>query len=566
MARRLIDWSRIRTDIGGKWLGYRNAWIVIAPLWVALSLLLSPGLTHPPDALWLLVANSVGVAAALVLLLACNVTIFRNSSNTPVSIAVVVLVGAALGGIKALVTNVCLGWFGVGPVIDAVGLLERMVLLAIMGAWLLPTTSIVLAVRERIENERDELIRERIRSRFAHAATSPFSAGVDPVDTLVNDFISEVKHGVQSARSAGFLAEELNNLVDRRLRPLSQLMWQQEQRRVPRLRFASLVRIMYSDHQFAPVPTLLGYVVLFLGPQIAYAGFATGLARTAIQLAIIAVVFALGKRLPRTTAAVGAIVYFGINLLLPLLLNMLSTALFGAIPGYSPLASYLLLALYFVLASLLFGIFRAAATERASIASEIERLAEQQAAVQYEINEAQFRRNDLAHYLHSHVQNGMLSLALRLNESAGRPVSPADRLLVETLLADLAQFSSPRSTEDLAAGLAEIAQRWRGFVALQIMNEVETTPTPRVVRSALQVVNECITNAVRHGDASTIELNISEQDGNVTIACTDNGRGIRDNARPGLGSALFDSVAGAHWSLTRAGELTQLDVRIPLPL
>lgn len=325
---------------------------------------------------------------------------------------------------------------------------------------------------------------------------------------------------------------------------------------------------MYRSHQLATVPTLIGYVILFAGPQIAFAGLGPGLSRIAVQLVLIAAVFELGKHLPHTSAALGAAIFFGINLLLPFVLNEISTALFGAIPGYSALASYLLLALYFVMSSLLFGIFRTAATERASITTEIERFADQQAALKYAQDEAQFRRNDLAHFLHSHVQNGMLNLALRLNEGGSRPVSLEEQQLVETLLADLAQFSSPQSSESLDNGLPEIAKRWQGFVHLTINNAISDekaiTIAPPVVRSTLQIISELVTNAVRHGEASEVHLSLDIEDASLIVHCNDNGHGPQGTIQHGLGSALFDSVAGSGWSLTRTADRTQLRVGIPL--
>lgn len=564
MIRSPISWANVKAEVGGSWLGYPPAWLVIAPLWVVISVALTPGAWQFSVAIWLLLANSLGVGAAFGVLLALNATLFSQRQTTPVAVGIVVAAGALLGAIKALSTNALLSWWGIEPALEAAGVLQRVITLAIMGAWLLPTTSIVLSTRAHIEDERDVLVRERIRERFARANSMPRSRENEPIDALVSEFITDVQRQVHQAPDTLTLANQLHDLIESRLRPLSQLMWQQEQRRLPQMNFLHLIRMMFRTHQFATIPTLIGYVVLFIGPQVAYTGIATGLARLTVQLLIITVVCEIGKRLPRTPSAVGVLVYFGVNLILPLLLNEVSTALFGAIPGYSALASYVLLALYFLISSMLFGVFRAAVTHRESIANEIALLAHQQAELRFPADEELFRRNDLAHYLHSHVQNGMLNLALRLSEDRARPVSADEHRLLEELLGDLAQFSSPRTNEHFRAGLVELEQRWHGFIELRLTNELSDTfinsLTPLAIQSTLLVLNEAITNAVRHGQAHHIELRLSELENSLRITCTDDGLGVWSEPQAGLGTALFDSVAGAAWSLTSTAQGTQLQL------
>lgn len=564
MSLRPTNWSQLRSDIGGKWLGSTPAWLVIAPIWVVLSVALTPSRSVANIGL-VFVANVVGVGAAFVGLWLCNRTIFRDAARKPVAVWIVVTVGAALAAFKAVVTNFSLGLL-VGEPIDVAGLLARAGILAIFGAWLLPTVSIVLAVRERIELERDQLVRERVRLKFSLAAAGA-STGSEPVDHALRAFIDSVEIDVAQSQSTSELADRIHLLVDEQLRPLSHELWQQESHRTPRLTFSNLAGIMYRNHKFATVPTLIGFVLLFLGAQVAFAGPTIGTARTLLQLGLISVVFEIAKRLPQTSTAVGAVMYFTVNLGLAIVLNVVSSAVFGPIPGYSAFASTLLLALYFFISSLLFGIIRAAVTERASIAAEIDALAEEQAIQKFEIDEARFRRNDLAQYLHSHVQNGMLTLALQLTRDTDQPVTDDQRMLIEALLADLGDLNVWHKPVDLDNELRDLDGRWSGLVNLTITNSIGAVAASQLdestVRAIVQVANEAITNAVRHGDATSIRLTIAQMPDRVQLICEDDGLGQSDRNEPGLGSALFDSVAGADWRLISLDRGTRLELLIP---
>ena len=64
------------------------------------------------------------------------------------------------------------------------------------------------------------------------------------------------------------------------------------------------------------------------------------------------------------------------------------------------------------------------------------------------------------------------------------------------------------------------------------------------------MVEESFSNALRHGLATeaTIVLNSSATE--ISLTVIDNGIGPRAGD-PGLGSSLFNSIAGSNWSLSR---------------
>jgi signal transduction histidine kinase len=71
---------------------------------------------------------------------------------------------------------------------------------------------------------------------------------------------------------------------------------------------------------------------------------------------------------------------------------------------------------------------------------------------------------------------------------------------------------------------------------------------PAATYAIIEVVREAVGNAIRHGNATTIEIGIHDQASDlVGLVITDNGSGLTDGAAPGVGSHLFDALA-YEWS------------------
>lgn len=69
-----------------------------------------------------------------------------------------------------------------------------------------------------------------------------------------------------------------------------------------------------------------------------------------------------------------------------------------------------------------------------------------------------------------------------------------------------------------------------------------------LARDVCRVVEEALDNAITHGEAEEITVDVRGIDDAIAIEVVDDGSGPSGNA-PGLGSALFDSLCG-EWSLS----------------
>jgi signal transduction histidine kinase len=175
--------------------------------------------------------------------------------------------------------------------------------------------------------------------------------------------------------------------------------------------------------------------------------------------------------------------------------------------------------------------------------------------------------------LHDGAQQRLVSLGMRMR-LAQRHLDDGtvdvDGLLDEsvaelgTAVAELRQIAHglrPSSLDDgLAAALANLVRS----LPLAVEMDVDGDPLPdAVATTAYYVASEAITNAVKHAEATRIELHVVRRDGQLLIRVRDDGRG---GARLGLRSGLVDRVAALGGSVHVAspeGHGTEVEAALP---
>ena len=76
------------------------------------------------------------------------------------------------------------------------------------------------------------------------------------------------------------------------------------------------------------------------------------------------------------------------------------------------------------------------------------------------------------------------------------------------------------------------------------------------------IVGEAVTNAVRHGQADEVRVDVALDGALVVVRVLDNGTGPVGARHPGAGLSLL-ARAGIPWTLERVGAWTQFTVRVP---
>jgi signal transduction histidine kinase len=188
-------------------------------------------------------------------------------------------------------------------------------------------------------------------------------------------------------------------------------------------------------------------------------------------------------------------------------------------------------------------------------------------------------RRRLERDLHDGAQQRLVSLALRLRGAAA--AVPADLGEVhqelagvgeelDELLGDLRELSRgihPAILSEGGLGPALRTLARRSSVPVQLQVGLAGRLPERVEVTAYYVVSEALTNAVKHADASAVQVDVDRDDGLVRLAIRDDGVGGAD---PGRGSGLIglkDRVEGTGGTMrveSRPGEGTSLLVELPV--
>jgi two-component system, NarL family, sensor kinase len=154
----------------------------------------------------------------------------------------------------------------------------------------------------------------------------------------------------------------------------------------------------------------------------------------------------------------------------------------------------------------------------------------------------------------------LFTKALALADEAAREVRAISHQMMPAALAH----------QGLAEALRELAHRTdRPGLAVRLRVQGEPGRLPAPTETALyRMAQELLNNAVKHAQATQIDIELAHQAGAVTLAVTDNGRGLPPHApASGLGLAnLRHRAAYLHGHLElgpAAGQGTRAQVRIP---
>ena len=541
------------SDAGGRWFGDLRSWWWIGPIWGLMSLLVTPGLDSWSEVGWAVLGNIVGVLAVVGLIAFARVWLFPNRAERPAPLSVVLIFSALLGAVKALVTLGMTAAFSGDPIPNLWG---RVIFVTLLATFSYPWIAVVLAMRDRLERERAQLVRHLVRERFAEGMDSPPTA-----DPRVLTFLQNAREHVAAADSPQQLSRTLRSVVDDGLRPLSRALLAESDREVPRLHMADLVQLTLRGQEYTPLLTVAAFLLVFAQPQLSEAGLAVGAARIAYQVALILAVLYLARLLPKSGLGFGAAAYAVIILVLTFGVGIGTTILFGAIPAFPVAESTLLLAGFFTGVVIVLGAVRLAVTQGAQIHARLEEFAVHDARVESLATLERLRRREFAHYLHSRVQNDLLNLAMRLETVPTAQLSDEAELL-ETLLVELGSLEPARSARSLDEVLNDLRRRWNGVVDLQVTVQGELNDASQVDVIDL-VLNEVLTNAVRHGSATAVTITLQLSTTVAEIRCLDNGV-LLGVASAGVGTDLFTAAAGTNWALTATPDGTLLELQIPV--
>jgi two-component sensor histidine kinase len=171
--------------------------------------------------------------------------------------------------------------------------------------------------------------------------------------------------------------------------------------------------------------------------------------------------------------------------------------------------------------------------------------------------------HEWAVFIHGKVLTRLAATSLKLDAAARNGDVHTYNETVDSLLSLLsnpdADFDD--ASVDLQSEIASRLDPWRGLleINLQIDQEIASLRNSRV-RDVGQVIEELISNSIRHGRAQKIDLKVGrvgEQD--IEIIALDNSiiPPPASQSRSGLGTRIFNLASDGRWSLRRVENATE---------
>lgn len=181
-------------------------------------------------------------------------------------------------------------------------------------------------------------------------------------------------------------------------------------------------------------------------------------------------------------------------------------------------------------------------------------------------------RTRLGRFLHGSIQSSLTSTALLIETSVAKEIDPGEIALQAGVrlrsILDAAQATTKSSLTgaEVSETLHRIAQVWSRLadITIDIADSAERACALDVsaAEAVIEITREGITNAIRHGKADSVLVNIDDGGQDMLLVITDNGS-FGSATRIGLGTSMLDSMCTT-WSRERsANGGTVLECRIP---
>ncbi len=560
----------LRSAIGGRWLTYIPPFAWLLPLWFSGSILSTKSLTGWPDALIVMGVNVVALGLCALAFLFFRVTLWRRSLTdrrglTPVWL--VVLGGLLLGATKAATTAyLSNAIFGTGFA-DIGG---RTLASSALGAIVVVIVPIALSQLELYRGRREQLIHEIVRREVA-AESKDTTHNRELLDDLIRtslDALARVREKPET------LPAVLDDLRVNEIRPLSHQIWQREQAKIPQFTLGNLMLVSLTSGRFVILPVVVGYVLLIGPSELLGYGMVQGAGALGLQAVVIAGALWLANALPRRGKVRGMLVFFAANIVMTLVLTAVTDAIFGPIPDFDPIQTGLAALQVLLTLTLFTSVYSLTRKTQRAVEDDLLRFNPDLGVS--ELKRAQQSRadRDLAQLLHSQVQNVFLAKSVEVKrEIASSALSAEDRrAILERNLSELETYVrqlTPEISDFESAGLRErisrIEKAWRPVLDIQLSLEAPRNGATHNARGELiqGVLDEGISNAVRHGLATQVRVVISENATGISISIDDNGLGPRQG-QPGLGSFFLTAIPGSEWTLNTSTSLGGACLRIQL--
>lgn len=502
----------------------------------------------------LLVANILSILVCWLAIEALNLTVLKNKDVRPLPVGVVFGLSFFIGALKGLTTGLFGLWLGAFPT-TAIAIEGRWLQGGVLGILSIPLLTLSVAKLHQINQKREVLIADHVRSLLLGklAPTESLRLQMTELKSKSLDLLDDLDSAIASSdtKAGSLFQATIQNLLTNHIRPMSHTIWQDKARRIPKQTISTLLRTGIRSPSLNPLVTAAPlFIALFMG-HLALLTPAEAAQRSLVMALTPALVAKAYGLIKMQSNSIYITWYLVLQVSAAALGVGLSDLIFGQVPSGSFVLAWLATSLLSVQSILMGTIGHQMIREDRDLNLEIEALLEGN-KVESSARSAysELLNRDYAQFLHSDVQNQLLISAL----AARQPNFNDQDLKAEVnrlriLLANL-DTERPSVAEMSFVELVEtLATRWEGFIALN--TSVCSSLEGMICKKGwalVEVLNEAISNAIRHGMASTISIEIQPLEDSILVTVSDNGMGPTSGKR-GLGLKIIQEITQGRWSI-----------------
>jgi signal transduction histidine kinase len=519
----------------------------------------------------------------LVILFFVDTTIFKDRERKPVPTYYVFTLGFFLGFVRGIFLTGFAFFFNM---LDLEEITVFKILLiksfgdGLIGMLLIPFASILISSLEIYKNDRNALIADRMfhqsqKNESVAVIKSLRSSMTRKVD---ENLLEVIKNSQEYFDSKGKSLEENWELMALKLRkaaldtirPFSHKLHRAGEEKEYRVKAFELLRFIANNIRMEISWVILGYLAFSFKNLLSISPFQVGLFNLVSRIIIIylglkVIAILRSKDLVRSFWS-----YLAINALFILIfLNLTNTlnTFFDYSVGsrFSSEVDALLLFTLIFTVGFASAFFHGQHAETAFLERQLSR--EQLHALLMKREEDRLSR-ELAKYLHGTIQSRLMASAMAI-ERAGRK---GDKKALEKEISQAYEslkvpsasyFAAPAET--FKSEVAQAISKWKDLlkVKTKIDKKIGNIDSAKAQEIG-NAINEGLSNAFRHGNASQVIIDIQKINSGIKIEIQDNGDGPK-NGKGGLGTEWFNAIAGKSWKLSAISDNkgSKLELLIP---
>ena len=413
-----------------------------------------------------------------------------------------------------------------------VGTSEGFVVYPALSLWVGSSVVVYLDVFDQARRLRGQVIDEHANSlRIRSNANETVALLRRRIDEMLTPQIDRLRTATTSQGST--VSEEIRRVVEGPVRTTSRELWQAADEREMRISVVEIATFLVRNFRFRPWPIVGLAVVLSLLRRVEEVGWIANAAAAVATLVVVAECRVANRAMERWPR--GKVVVVSVTFVVFVAQSILTERLlerWGLEPSGLGIGVIALFTLILMISTSSLGAYRDLDDRRAEQLATAIRADRLDAMAEARVVSDEARH--LAGLLHGRVQSRLLGCAMAIEFADDDPTALQQALDRTKSVLD-EEWDAAR---EVSPSLAEVLTPWKGLAEISVVGEVdELAADPACV----QVVEELVANAIRHGGARRVDVSIEGDLVGRVITVVDDGRAFGEG-RPGLGTILLERV------------------------